>query len=410
MRCSYILQLKAMIVLVLLILNLPSVNAKTFYVSTTGNDGNNGSISAPWRTIIYAWRHSGGGDTVLVRNGIYSERQMWLQMKTQGKGSENQFWTLKVFPDEEVVFTNARIIIDDSYVRIQGLVFRGDTGGNSYIQAVSWGGIHEQIEILDNRFIGSQKKPPLYFIGNNSLIQGNTVDITGSVSHGIYIMHGSNNIIRNNYVTGMAKYGLHIYDEDKYPNEPPAVIKNLIVENNIITSSSSNSGIIISSGADPPGGIQINNVVVRNNIIFNNKDYGIYIRYGGTNENIEIYNNTLYNNGGGIYINGSVADSITVHNNIFVSNSSGNINAHNVNTLTISHNLYWKPTLVEPGTADDHAVYQDPLFVNINEGDFRLQADSPAIDAGVDVGLPFNGRAPDLGAYEYGSSTIKNKK
>ncbi|MEX2336449.1 MAG: hypothetical protein WD555_04175, partial [Fulvivirga sp.] len=32
---------------------------------------------------------------------------------------------------------------------------------------------------------------------------------------------------------------------------------------------------------------------------------------------------------------------------------------------------------------------------------FHLKADSDLIDKGVDVGLPFNGSAPDLGAFEY---------
>lgn len=34
-------------------------------------------------------------------------------------------------------------------------------------------------------------------------------------------------------------------------------------------------------------------------------------------------------------------------------------------------------------------------------GFLRLALDSDAIDAGTDVGLPFAGKAPDLGAFEY---------
>lgn len=37
-------------------------------------------------------------------------------------------------------------------------------------------------------------------------------------------------------------------------------------------------------------------------------------------------------------------------------------------------------------------------------GDLTLQADSPAVDAGVDMGEPFAGAAPDLGAFERGQS------
>ncbi len=40
----------------------------------------------------------------------------------------------------------------------------------------------------------------------------------------------------------------------------------------------------------------------------------------------------------------------------------------------------------------------DPLDL---EGDFlRLAPGAPEIDAGQDVGLPFSGAAPDLGAFE----------
>jgi hypothetical protein len=45
----------------------------------------------------------------------------------------------------------------------------------------------------------------------------------------------------------------------------------------------------------------------------------------------------------------------------------------------------------------------NPLFASLAEGSanfLRLAANSPAIDRGTDVGLPFNGTRPDLGAYE----------
>jgi hypothetical protein len=49
-----------------------------------------------------------------------------------------------------------------------------------------------------------------------------------------------------------------------------------------------------------------------------------------------------------------------------------------------------------------NAVIDDnPDFTNAGAGDFTLLVGSPAIDAGVDVGLPFNEPAPDIGAHEY---------
>jgi hypothetical protein len=43
----------------------------------------------------------------------------------------------------------------------------------------------------------------------------------------------------------------------------------------------------------------------------------------------------------------------------------------------------------------------DPGFQDLDGGDYRLLPDSTMIDAGVDVGLPFCGDAPDLGAVEW---------
>jgi len=48
----------------------------------------------------------------------------------------------------------------------------------------------------------------------------------------------------------------------------------------------------------------------------------------------------------------------------------------------------------------------DPLFVAPLEADYHLQPDSPLIDAGLDVGLPYIGEAPDIGAYEFDQLSI----
>ena len=42
----------------------------------------------------------------------------------------------------------------------------------------------------------------------------------------------------------------------------------------------------------------------------------------------------------------------------------------------------------------------NPLFIDAENGNFHLQPESPCIDAGTDVGLPYSGEAPDMGAYE----------
>ncbi len=56
---------------------------------------------------------------------------------------------------------------------------------------------------------------------------------------------------------------------------------------------------------------------------------------------------------------------------------------------SIRSNLGWETHSPAPA---------DPLFVSPT--DYHLQPGSPAINAGTDVGLPFQGSAPDIGAFE----------
>jgi len=54
-------------------IQVPSRSGLTFFVSTTGNDNNAGTQSAPWRTIQHAANSVHAGDTVQVMGGVYNE-------------------------------------------------------------------------------------------------------------------------------------------------------------------------------------------------------------------------------------------------------------------------------------------------------------------------------------------------
>lgn len=130
---------------------------------------------------------------------------------------------------------------------------------------------------------------------------------------------------------------------------------------------------------------------------------------------------------------GAQPQSFTMQNNIFASRSGARIimdygeptRLPNFPGFTIDNNLYHSTggadfrcagttlTFAEYRSgfvpADSHSSNADPGFVNLSTGDFRLQPDSPAIDAGVDVGLPFDfdgvtvpqGHGRDMGIFEF---------
>ena len=52
------------------------------------------------------------------------------------------------------------------------------------------------------------------------------------------------------------------------------------------------------------------------------------------------------------------------------------------------------------------SVYDNPDFVSYADSNFNLAVGSPAIDAGIDVGFPYYGDAPDMGAFEFNPAGI----
>lgn len=115
-------------------------------------------------------------------------------------------------------------------------------------------------------------------------------------------------------------------------------------------------------GISIPGGNSSTNIKVINNVV-NNFNYQVMTcDYGGHVNGLDIKNNDLYNNGS--------SNAINFDNG----SATGYVNSGNINSdpdLNVSH---------QPNVG------------------------SPLIDAGINVGLPYNGSAPDIGFYETGTA------
>ncbi len=84
-------------------------------------------------------------------------------------------------------------------------------------------------------------------------------------------------------------------------------------------------------------------------------------------------------------------------------------------TVTTAHNLYFGNAVNEAGNiplSTGHVVGQDPRFVSPAQGDYHLQAGSPAINKATDAGVTTDhdgalrpiGPGFDIGAFEFGSA------
>ncbi len=151
-----------------------------------------------------------------------------------------------------------------------------------------------------------------------------------------------------------------------------------------------------------PGIIRTENKGLRNLEIYNNtveftgqKEISFLQLVGGSSSNVKIKNNLIINNTTGPYAyyppqfirisTGAVLNGLQATNNILQNLPIGNVPG------TYSSNLSGDPQINKSGNR------ADPYY--------RLKATSPCIDKGANVGFPYSGSAPDIGAYEYGSTT-----
>jgi hypothetical protein len=130
----------------------------SFYVSTTGDDSNSGTQTAPWRSIQHAADTVRAGSTVNVRGGIYEER---VTIKGSGNATDG-YITFRSYPGETAVLDVAHFAPDGrsgiltiqnkSYVRIEGFEIRNYRTAERRLTplGISVMGAGSHIELLKN--------------------------------------------------------------------------------------------------------------------------------------------------------------------------------------------------------------------------------------------------------------------
>jgi len=124
-------------------ISFQQTEAANYYIAPNGNDSNPGTISSPWQTLKKAVSMARGGEVIYVRGGGYTEEEIWLN-SDRGTGP-GKLLTIKAYPNKTPIFTNGSrgLIIDISYVRIEGLNF---TNGKS---------IYNLSKVSQNEFINT---------------------------------------------------------------------------------------------------------------------------------------------------------------------------------------------------------------------------------------------------------------
>jgi len=259
-------------------------------------------------------------------------------------------------------------------------------------------------------------------ITNNTIID-NDADFGGGVDCYYSSPTITNNVISENFAENGGG-GIRFYRYSS-PNGESQIANNIIIKNKALSWANgggiscvyhSNPQIINNIIADNEasyttgfgGGIYCQELYfplkIYNNLIICNK-----AKQGGgihciNNASPIITNNTISGNsskksGGAIYCTKNVSP--TILNSILWSNTPQEIKLYQV-TITVTYSN------IKGGWSGEGNIDDEPLFVDLDNGDYHLQADSPCIDAGTPNGAPpddIEGNPrdefPDMGAYEY---------
>jgi hypothetical protein len=329
----------------------------TLYVSPDGDDAAPGTRDAPLRTIGRAADLATPGTLVRVAGGRYEG-----SVTTRTSGTADAPITYLSDPKDaaEVVGTGGKGAAwrnKGDHVEIVGFTITGDTvdgllSKGSFVRII---GNHVSGFGGGNCITTARSEYTLHDID----VVANVVSKCGgsSLDHGIYVSHPGGTVA-NNISYGNAGYGIHCWHN----------CNNLVVSNNLVFDNDE-GGILIGQGDGPNHGeVAADNFIVSNNIAVNNGEYGIE-ESGTTGPNNRYLNNNVFNN---------VAGGLELQ------------------------------TGQEMGT-----ISASPRFVDFRPdgtGDYRLSSNSPIIDAGTTegaIGMDIvgnsrpRGAGVDIGVYEH---------
>ncbi len=246
---------------------------------------------------------------------------------------------------------------------------------------------------------------------NNTIVQGNEIDSNDGI--GIVLAASTTHVLGLNSVSDTSSIG-------------GIVAENFIHDNHYGIAGSAHPGQHIISyypfeAVYNTVDLAVLETSLHHNIVTNNTIDGITLNTLGTQHRMrpQIFHNTIAGNGGAGLLHGWTSTGFAVGNNIIVGNQSGISGSVDYSPATdsVENNLLFDnngtdfqnypasfgniSTVNANGTPSDAEsnIFVDPEFVAL--GDYHLLAHSPAIDAGIDLGQPFDGTAPDIGTFEY---------
>lgn len=429
---------KLLIILFILVGGL--LNATTYYVATTGNNGNPGTISQPWATFQYAFTYGlVAGDTVYFRGGTYYVTSA--QANTAGlDGTEANPICFFAYPGETPIVDginktsqgHGMTFYYSSFLKFKGIVVRNHAQFSSSSFPSAWNmyyceDIHFENCVVSNiggRGFAGRWCSRMTFINCDAYSCDDVLsgDPDGGNGDGFFLSPSYHDYTGQSYFYGCRAWKCSDDGWD-IENLGLIVLENCWAFDNGFAKYSDGAQSGMGNGfkiaLSPAEDVSELNRLIINCIGVYNRRCGLVTNDRGYGARwYHIYNNSFYGNGlygqtgYGIQIfNTSSADAAEqmriFRNNLSYGNTTSAVYYASGATATEEYNSWNTP----PGvtiTSGDFVSVDSTGLTGSRQSDgslpelyfLRLITGSDLIDAGIDVGVSYNGTAPDLGAWD----------
>ncbi|MBN3926665.1 choice-of-anchor D domain-containing protein [Nostoc sp. NMS4] len=418
---------------------------KTYYVSGTGSDRNNGlSEGSAFLNLGRAVYEMKAGDTLYIMNGNYQTKGITL---FNLNGSPDNWTTIKAYPGSTPTITTTGggiNIFSSSYVRIEGLDIEGNRENVTLEYAL------QEKDNLNNPLTNSNGIAINAWTNNEGVGGTNPhhIVITGNKIRnfpggGIAFSNSDYITVEKNIVSGNAWYSPHgnqgITSLRSFNFDNNTTDYRMIFRDNIVYDNQSlvpwkeagkiteGHGIMLDTTNLTRDNVPYTGkALIANNITYNNGAGGIEVFKAA---NVDVINNTAYQNGRVLTGAGEIgilySDNVRAYNNILYASDNQNANSVRYSTnVTFDRNLVYNSNLFQASdnlnaTGLQNILGQDPQFVDADNRNFALKPGSVAIDGGSNAFNSATKRTPqdgdgngsivvDIGAYEAPRNSTKN--
>jgi hypothetical protein len=395
------------------------ISAQPYYVALNGSDSNPGTIGGPFLTIEKAVSKVQPGQTIYVRGGTYDLTAVIVITKS---GTENSLITLAGYTGERPVLnfsgqllggSNRGINLTGSYWHFLDIDITGAGDNGMRIEGGSYNTI-ENCAFYRNRDSGLQFDSGASnnrVLNCDSYFNADPTDYADADGFAVKLTVGSGNYFYGcrawkNCDDGWDGY-LRGADDVSTTVESCWAFENGYLEDGTDPGAQANGNGFKMGGSDDK--TLMHNFTLKNCLAFKNKAKGF--DQNNNKGSMILYNCTGHNN---LVADYRITQVLATGKILVVKNCAELGTKVEIGSFAEQEKNSWLPSFVV--TADDFRSTDATGADGPRKADgslphieyLHLAPGSDLIDAGVNVGLPFMGTAPDLGCFETGLTGIND--